>query len=115
MSALGRLAALALIALSLAGCSRALRGGGDVLGEQEALALAVGLANEACEARYQRSPFAADNYGILFAEGRWRWGRLDPAGPRGYSATVSFDARGEAREVEVFFSHDAVPTRPVTQ
>jgi hypothetical protein len=108
MSALARLAALTLVALVLAGCSQALRGPGDLLGEQEALALAVSLANDACETRYHRSPFGADTYAIMFEEGRWTWGRLDPAGPGGYSATVSFDSRGGERDVEVYFSSDFI-------
>jgi hypothetical protein len=101
-----RLGALSLIALTLMGCAGSHRGHGDALGEQEALALAVSLANDACQTRYHRAPFEAGTYSIDFADGRWRWGRLDPAGPRGYSATVSFDAQGGDRQVEVYLSTD---------
>ena len=74
----------------------------------EALTLAVELANKECEATYSTAPFEPSSYSITFEDGRWHWGALDQAGEGGFSATVSFGARGEDRKVEVFWSTDMV-------
>lgn len=76
------------------------------LSEQEALALAVNLANEQCEQTYGTRPFDLSTFQIVFREGRWRWGTLNVAGAYGFSAMVSFDRAGGEQRVEVFFSED---------
>lgn len=76
------------------------------LSQSQALELAVKLANEKSTAQYSVAPFELDSYRVLFSEGRWLWGGLDPAGINGYSANVTFDAFGMNRTVEVFWSTD---------
>jgi hypothetical protein len=83
------------------------KSGGHDLTASEALALAVELANQECSARYSAEPFTSESYKILFEDGRWHWGALDPGGDGGYSAVVSFNARGEDPRVEIFLSTDA--------
>ena len=83
-------------------------GSGD-LSREEALELAVELANERCRDDFGHEPFDASSYAIEFAGGRWRWGRLDPPGAGGFCARVSFDARGDLREVETCFNSDTMP------
>ena len=74
--------------------------------QDEALALAVQLANERCMKRFAVAPFDRSTYSIVFREGRWYWGELNVRGVDGYSAIVSFDETGSARKVEVFLSTD---------
>lgn len=81
------------------------------LTRDEALRLAVTLANDECKARYSVSPFTETSYPIEFRDGRWHWGALDVAGTDGYSGEVSFDATGGARKVEVYFSTDRISPR----
>jgi hypothetical protein len=78
----------------------------DSLSEDDALALAVSIANEECFKRYSERPFNEESYMIKFEEGRWRWGRLDLSGEHGYSAIVSFDSNGKNKTVEVYYSTD---------
>ncbi len=68
--------------------------------------LAAKLANEECERLYQRRPFAAGQHVAVFEGERYRWGRLDPGGPSGLSAVVSFRADGSQPSVQVYFSTD---------
>ena len=84
------------------------RSGNGELTASEALALAVELANEECRARFAEAPFTSDTYEVFFEGRRWHWGALDLAGEGGYSAIVSFDARGGDRRVEVFLSTDMI-------
>jgi hypothetical protein len=70
--------------------------------------LAVALANAECKAKFATEPFDITSYPIGFIDGRWQWGRLDPAGYDGFSARVSFDTEGQNRRVEVFLSTDEV-------
>jgi hypothetical protein len=99
----------AAILVVLAGCtatresSRAHR-----LSEDEALQLAVTLANQTCQAKFARAPFDAKTSSVRFVDGRWTWGGVDPGGPEGLSAEVSFDEFGAHRHVEVFLSTDAL-------
>jgi hypothetical protein len=98
-----------ILATLLLGCGstrRDVRSGG--LSEVEALELAVALANAECMDRFGEAPFEASSYTILFRDGRWFWGSLDLHGIHGFSAMVSFDARGDDREAIVFFSYDQV-------
>jgi hypothetical protein len=84
-----------------------------LLSQSEALELAVKLANEKSMAQYSVAPFDSNSYEVLFSEGHWTWGGLDPAGINGYSANVTFDAHGMNRTVEVFWSTDQL--MPVTR
>jgi hypothetical protein len=86
---------------------------GPRLSQTQALRLAVSLANERCQARFDESPFDSTGYSIVFREDLWRWGGLDLAGICGFSAQVTFDAWGNNQNVEVFLSIDsAVPDAP---
>ncbi len=78
------------------------------LSKDEAVELAVAIANEECMKNFSAAPFDASSYPIELRDGRWRWGALDPAGLGGFSAIVSFDANGNNRSVEVFLSTDEV-------
>jgi hypothetical protein len=100
--------ATALILL-VAGCTTARRGSANPrLSDEQALVLAVGLANQECEARFSRTPFDKATSNIRFANGRWSWGGLDLAGQEGLSAAVSFDEFGGDRVVEVYLSADGL-------
>lgn len=81
---------------------------GRELTESQALALAVELANNECEAKYSFAPFSTSSYLIEFRDGRWQWGSLDPAGESGFSAVVSFGPRGEDRHIEIYLSTDKI-------
>jgi hypothetical protein len=58
------------------------------LSSEHAVDLAVKLANDECERRYERRPFSPSQYPIEFVGDRFRWGRLDPGGEGGLSAEV---------------------------
>jgi hypothetical protein len=81
------------------------------LSHDEALVLAVELANQECKAIYSVSPFSRSSYAIELRDGRWHWGALDLFGASGYSALVSFDEMGGNREVQVYFSTDRITPR----
>lgn len=76
------------------------------LSKSEALVLAVSLANKECDLQYSLAPFDTSSYAIEYRDGLWHWGGLDLRGFDGYSAIVSFDAKGASQSVEVFFSTD---------
>jgi hypothetical protein len=76
----------------------------------EVASLAAKLANEKSKLHFGREPFKPEHHEPVLRDDRWHWGGLDPAGIDGYSAKVSFDILGGNREVEVFFSDDAVRT-----
>lgn len=76
------------------------------LTEDEALALAVDLANDECFRKFTQSPFDPATYAVEFRNGRWEWGDLDQFGIHGYSARVSFDVCGGDRRVEIYLSTD---------
>jgi hypothetical protein len=98
-----------ILIVSLAGCQSASKQISEqTLTESDALALAVELANQKCEARYSFAPFGLSSYLIEFKNGRWQWGSLDPAGESGFSAIVSFGPRGEDPHVEIFWSTDEI-------
>lgn len=107
---------LALLTLAmgsaLLGCQPALREGGRPLERIEALQLAVRLANAECQQRYRYAPFNESSYTITLANERWTWGGLDLVGEGGFSARVSFDARGSDRQVEVYYSTDTDEVKP---
>jgi hypothetical protein len=100
---------LLVVVTILLGCGVTHRDAGSaVLSEKQALQLAVNLANAECADRFGEAPFEASNYPISFRNGRWFWGILDVYGVHGFSALVSFDARGDDRKTVVFFSYDQV-------
>jgi hypothetical protein len=109
----GRVAvALALAAILFWGCAATARHHPVRLTEQDALTLAVSLANQECRTQYDAAPFGAGTYPVRFSDGRWHWGQIDPGGPGGFSGTVSFDAYGEDRRVQVrFHTDEATPRR----
>ena len=91
------------------GCQAAQREASrQTLSEPEALKLAVSIANAECVAKFGEAPFDGSSFSIEFRKGHWRWGKLDPHGVHGFSALVSFDARGDDKNVVVFFSVDRV-------
>ncbi len=92
---------------AVVGCQAARKPDRDqMLSRDAALEFAVALANEECMKRFSAEPFDEASYRIEFKNGRWQWGVLDPAGPGGFSAVVSFDVNGNSRIVEVFLSTD---------
>ena len=64
------------------------------------------LANDKCQQVFGQRPFATGQFQVALVENRWQWGRRDPAGVNGYSATVSFRPDRSDAQVEVFFSLD---------
>ncbi len=81
------------------------------LSQAEANKLAVSLANSECMARFDEAPFRESDFPIVFKDGRWKWGEVDPSGVSGFSARVSFDRAGGDRVVEVFYSSDGARTQ----
>ena len=77
-----------------------------VLSSNDAAQLAAKLANDECERLYKRQPFAAGQYPAALRDGEYHWGGVDPGGPGGYSAQVTFGRDGSKPKVEVFFSTD---------
>lgn len=78
------------------------------LTNRQAAELAADLANEECERLYGSRPFAHDDHVAAIKDGRWHWGRLDPAGHAGLSAEVTFNVDGSHPEATVYFSLDIV-------
>ena len=103
------LMSIVLVILILCGCHASQKHAVDrEMSKSEALILAVSLANKECDLQYLSAPFDTASYAIEYREGLWHWGTLNPHGINGYSAIVSFDAKGASRSVEVFFSTDAL-------
>lgn len=80
--------------------------GARVLSRSAAAELAAKLANDECERLYKKRPFAAGQHAAVLEGGVYHWGRLDPGGPSGLSAMVSFRADGSQPSVEVYLSTD---------
>ena len=81
--------ALLTVALLAAGCAPLTRR--TPLTEQEAIALAVNLANQEARSRFKTAPFTAESGDLRLVEGRWRWQALTNvkgAGREARSATV---------------------------
>lgn len=109
-------AALLLAGLTLAfgsGCMTESSRSGAKLDAQQAAELAAKLANAECEKLYSEHPFKADDHVPTFEEGRLHWGHLDPAGPQGLSADVTFLVDGSDPKVKVYLSSDklGIPVR----
>jgi hypothetical protein len=101
-----RIVAFIVVLLCL-GCSLVHRSSSEgELSESEALQLAVSIANSKCNEEFSETPFDETSYTISFRDGRWVWGALDVYGIYGFSALVSFDARGADRQSTIFFSYD---------
>ena len=97
-----------LVILFLFGCQASQKHAVErELSKSEALVLAVSLANKECDLKYSSAPFDTSSCAIEYREGLWHWGGLDLRGFDGYSAIVTFDAKGASQSVEVFFSTDA--------
>jgi hypothetical protein len=79
---------------------------GEALTAAEAAQLAANLANDECDRRYNRRPFAPDQRSIVWDGERYRWGGLDVGGPGGFSALVTFAKDGSESKVEVYYSTD---------
>ncbi|MBN1575854.1 MAG: hypothetical protein JW913_04835 [Chitinispirillaceae bacterium] len=89
---------ISLFIISFLGCDR--------LNEKTAAELASAIANKECLKLYTKELFSPDSYKAVFAEGKWSWGKIDPAGINGYSADVSFDMNGNNQKVTICFSTD---------
>ena len=74
----------------------------------QAAQLGAKLANIECEKLYKKQPFNPDSFPIKYENGRWHWGRWDPAGTGGFSAEVSFSATGDGQQAKVYLSTDAI-------
>ena len=72
----------------------------------QAAILAARLANDECERRYEKRPFAPEQYAAVLEGDIYRWGRLDEGGRDGLSALVTFAPDGSNPKVEVYFSTD---------
>lgn len=97
---------MVLLAFSLVAASEADKAGKKVLSKDDALALAVELANAECEESFGERPFDLKSFEVVKDGGRWRWGELDVHGENGYSARVSFNLKGAKDSVEVYLSTD---------
>ena len=104
-----------IIAICQGGCSRRstkqvnsseMRQVARVLSPSAAAELAAKLANDDCERRYRKRPFTAEQHAAVLDGDLYRWGRLDPGGPDGLSAVVTFQADGSQPHVQVYFSTD---------
>jgi hypothetical protein len=89
---------IALIGCHL-GCKR-------VLSPGAASVLAAKLANDECERLYKKRPFNAGQHPAVLEGDTYRWGHLDPGGPSGFSAVVTFRTDGGQSDVQVYFSTD---------
>ena len=78
------------------------------LSPSAAAVYAARLANDECERLHKKRPFKPEQYAAMLEGGNYRWGRIDPAGPGGLSAIVTFRPDGTHREVHVYFSTDKV-------
>jgi hypothetical protein len=103
------------VAICQAGCSRASTKQANssatqqvarVLSPSVAAELAAKLANDECERRYRKRPFTAEQHAAVLEGDVYRWGRLDPGGPAGLSAVVTFRADGSQPDLQVYFSTD---------
>jgi hypothetical protein len=104
------------VAICQAGCSRtstkqanrsATHQVAQILSPSVAAELAARLANDECERRYNKRPFTAEQHAAVLERDMYHWGQLDPGGPAGLSAVVTFRADGSLPEVQVYFSTDS--------
>jgi hypothetical protein len=109
--------AVSLCCLLSIGCREIRQTGQDQpLTRQDALELAVHLANEMCMSRFSMAPFDTSTYAIKYLDGIWQWGAFDLKGSSGCSAIVSFDRFGLDPTVDVFLTTDTItPSRDSNQ
>ena len=81
---------------------------GQTLSPIQAAILAARLANDECERRHKKRPFAPEQYSAVLEGDVYRWGRLDEGGRDGLSALVTFAPDGSNPKVEVYFSTDII-------
>src|SRR6266516_7155683 len=84
---------------------------GQTLTQSQAAIRAARLANDECERRYEKRPFAPGQYAAVFEGDVYRWGRLDEGGHGGFSSLVTFAPDGSNPKVEVYFSTDIIRQR----
>ncbi len=75
---------------------------------EKAAELSSELANEKCQKAFGISPFTPVSYSAKLLGSKWRWGKIELPGIRGYSAEVGFDADGSDRNVRVVLHTDAL-------
>lgn len=73
---------------------------------RDAASQAAQLANDKCWRLFKRRPFDASQHPAILQNGEYHWGGLDPGGPGGFSAFVTFRPDGSEPKVEVYFSSD---------
>jgi hypothetical protein len=88
---------------------------GQMLTVEEATKLAVSLANDSCEKRFDARPFSPAFDTASMKDSLWRWGRHTPEGIDGYSAIVTFESDGANPVVELFYSVDTRTEMPVSE
>jgi hypothetical protein len=86
----------------------------QALTQEQAAELAAKLANEKFQKDYHRSPFKPESYAAELIESRWHWGKIDPAGINGCSATVEFKEDGSDERVKVALCID-VNTKDISE
>jgi hypothetical protein len=109
-----------VVVISQVGCSRSSFQAGNpqaqarapILSRRAAADFAARLANDECERLHNKRPFAARQYEVVLESDRYRWGRLDPGGPKGLSAVVTFQIDGSQPNVQVYFSTDELTPMP---
>jgi hypothetical protein len=90
-------ALLLLLPLLLSACA----GNRGPLTPVSAGTLAARLANERCEKKFGKRPFAPEDFEALLDQGRWHWGTADGGKVDGYEVEVTFDRTGGKRKVVV--------------
>jgi hypothetical protein len=112
-----RYSCLAITIVGLTGCSVPSVNSGSrststqvtqALSPGAAAELAAKLANDESERLYKKRPFTAKQHPAVLEGDLYRWGRLDPGGPSGLSAVVTFRRDGTQPDVKVYFSTDTV-------
>ncbi len=78
----------------------------QALSASQAAERAAKLANDECWRLFKRRPFEPGQHPAVLENGEYRWGGLDPGGPGGFSALVTFRLDGSEPKVEVYFSTD---------
>jgi hypothetical protein len=68
--------------------------------------IASEAANEECARKFHSRPFSPERWPALRWGERWTWGRMDVAGPGGYSAEVVLDREGHVLEVKIYWAAD---------
>ena len=80
----------------------------SLLSADAAADLAAQLANDECERLHGNRPFKPETYKVRLTEGLYTWGHVDPGGPGGLSAQVTFRPDGKDPQVQIWFSTDSL-------